>query len=103
MSSLELGEVLGKMAGQTLVDFFSGFLIDVLPSPVLWGLGILLVAAAYLVWKRAPLSAVSHIVFLMVLALVTVIGGVFELMRAILYAVSGVVFFLGLWQFIGKR
>jgi len=91
------------VAGQDVIEFIAEFLIKVFPSAEAWGLALLGVVIAYFIVRRVPLSASVHLGMILVLGVATLIGGVFEALRILLYAFSGGVFFLGLWNFIGKR
>lgn len=91
------------MAGVPVVEFIADFLIGVFPSAEAWGLALIGVVAAYLIVRRVPLSASVHVGMILVLGIASLIGGVFESVRILLFALSGGLFFLGLWTFIGKR
>ncbi len=91
------------MAGQPIIEFIAEFLIDIFPSAEAWGLVLIGITVAYFIMRRVPLSASVHLGMILVLGVATLIGGVFEALRILLYAFSGGLFFLGLWNFIGKR
>lgn len=88
---------------QTIVEWFGSLLLTVYPSPVFWGLATLVVFSTYLFLKRLPNSVISHLVFILILGLSGVIGGVFIILENVLFAIAGGVFVLGLWQFVGRR
>lgn len=91
------------MAGQPIIEFIADFLIKVFPSAEMWGLALLGVVAAYFVMRRVPLSASGLLGMILILGLATFLGGIFEVFRILLFAMSGAIFFLGAWNFIGKR
>lgn len=91
------------MAGQSILQFLSDLLLRVIPSPEIWGLFLVVIFAAYMVFRKFPASASSHISMILILSLVTMVGGVFDILRIVMFAVSGGVFFLGIWNFMGKR
>lgn len=86
-----------------LLDVISQILLSLVPSPEFWGLILISIFTSYMVWRKFPMSASGHISIILVIALVSMVGGVFELIRSVMWAISGAVFFLGLWNFIGKR
>lgn len=91
------------MAGASLIELISQILLSVIPSPELWGLILISVFSIYMVFRKFPMSASGHITIILVIALVSMVGGVFELIRSVMWAISGGVFFLGIWKFIGQR
>ena len=91
------------MATATLLEVFSVFLLSTFPSPEFWGIVLVIVFASAMMWKKFPASASGHIGMLLILSLVSMVGGVFDVLRVVMFAISGGVFFLGLWTFIGKR
>ena len=95
-------EVLDKMA-LNLLDIISESLLSTVPSPEFWGIILVIVFSGYMIMRKFPMSASGHISIILIIALVSMVGGVFELIRSIMWAISGGVFFLGLWKFIGQR
>lgn len=91
------------MAGVPLIELISEILLSAIPSPEIWGLLLISVFAGYMVFRKFPMSASGHITIILIIALVSIVGGVFELIRSVMWAISGGVFFLGIWQFIGRR
>lgn len=91
------------MAGISVIDFISEMLLSVLPSPEIWAIFLVTVFAGYMVMRKFPMSASGHISIILIIALVSMVGGIFELLRSVMWAMSGGVFFLGLWQFAGRR
>ena len=91
------------MARQSLVEFISGLLLSVIPSPELWGFLLVIVFAIYMTWRKFPASASGLIAMILVISMVSVTGDSFNILRLIMTGVSGATFFLGLWNFIGKR
>ena len=91
------------MAGAGLLEFISDLLLSVIPSPELWGMLLLMVFVAYMFWRKFPASASSAIGIVLVISLTAMVGGVFEMLRSIMWAISGGVFLLGLWNYVGKR
>ncbi len=87
----------------SLIDIISQLLLGVLPSPEVWGVILISVFAGYMVLRKFPASVSGHISIILIIAMVSMVGGIFELLRSVMWALSGGVFFLGLWQFIGKR
>jgi len=92
-----------KMAGQSLVEFISGLLLGVMPSPELWGFLLLIVFIVYMTIKKFPMSVSGFIAMILVISMVEITGDAFGVLKSILWAVSGATFFLGLWNVIGKR
>jgi len=86
----------------SILGFISNLLLSVLPSPEIWGLLLILVFASYMVFRKFPMSASTHISMILIIALISV-GGIFELLQSVMWAISGGTFFLGLWNFVGKR
>lgn len=93
------------MAGQSILQFLSDLLLRVIPSPELWGLLLVMIFAAYMFWRKFPASASGHISMILILALAApgMVGGAFDVLRIVMFAISGGVFFLGIWNFMGKR
>ena len=91
------------MAGQSILQFLSDLLLRVIPSPEIWGLLLVVFFAAYMMFRKFPASASGHISMILILSLVSMVGGVFDVLRIVMFAVSGGVFFLGIWNFMGKR
>ncbi len=91
------------MPTQNLLQIISDLLLGVIPSPELWGVILVALFASYMMLRKFPASAGGHIAMILILALVSMVGGVFEVLRIAMFAISGGVFFLGLWQFMGKR
>lgn len=91
------------MAGESILEFLSDLLLRVIPSPELWGLFLVVVFAAYMMLRKFPASASGHISMILILSLVSMVGGVFDVLRVVMFAISGGVFFLGIWNFMGKR
>lgn len=96
-------------ADYSILGFISQLLLSVIPSPEIWGILLVLVFAGYMAFRKFPMSASGHISMILVLSLAGtastagVVGGVFDLIKVVMIAVSGGVFFLGLWNFMGKR
>jgi len=91
------------MAGQNILAFFSDLLLRVIPSPEIWGFILLAGFSGYMILRKFPMSAGSFVGMILVLNIASVIGGNFELLRSILWGISGAAVFLGWWKFIGKQ
>lgn len=91
------------MAGQSILQFLSDLLLRVIPSPEVWGFFLVIIFLSIMILKKFPDSGMAHISLILILSMVSMVGGVFDIFRIILYAVSGGVFFLGIWNFMGKR
>jgi len=87
--------------GYGILEFISGLLLKVIPSPELWGMLLFIVFAAYMTFRKFPMSAGGHIGFILIISLAG-IGGVFGLLQTFMYAISGGVFLLGLFSFMSK-
>jgi len=90
-------------ADYSILGFISNLLLTILPSPELWGLLLVIVFAGYMIFRKFPASASGHISMILILSLVSMVGGVFDVLRIAMFAISGGVFFLGIWNFMGKR
>jgi len=90
-------------ADYSLIGFISQLLLSIMPSPELWGLVLVIVFAVYMMFRKFPASASGHISMILILAFGTMLGGVFDILRVVMFAISGGVFFLGIWNFMGKR
>ena len=90
------------MATASLIDIISELLLSVLPSPEMWALILIIVFSGYMILRKFPMSASGHISIILVIGLVSMVGGVFEVLRSIMWAISGAVFVLGLWKIINR-
>jgi len=92
--------------GQSFIEFTASTLTKTAP-PEIWGLLLLLTFVGYMAFKRMPASVTGHIGFILVFSMSANIfglqGGLFALLTAMLWGMSGGVFFLGLLKLIGRR
>lgn len=90
------------MAGQTIVEFIVERAIQVVP-PIVWGLVILVAFIAYMLISRFSRGGSIHVGMILILALSTLLGGVFtDFFRPVMFALAVGALFYGGWNYFTR-